>query len=174
MTPTMRNLTFFAAAALFAACGTSPAGEAPTEHPAATNLAVDLAGHGIPLTIEIGDAAILGTDSATVRWNEEFGHLTVQAGDRFSILITEEDGDIARLKADMERDQLRTNSIVEEQPDRIMWRSAFPDEDIVFLHFYRIVQTDGRAFVVQDDDQGRYNEADATRMMNSVRSKQPV
>ncbi|MBK7944568.1 MAG: hypothetical protein IPJ85_04335 [Flavobacteriales bacterium] len=171
----MRATILFSFAMLLAACNGGGAAEATSEQtPTVTSLAVDLTGHDIPFSIELGDAATLGVDSPTVRWNEEFGHLSVQAGERFSILITEEPGDIARMKADLNRDQLRTNSIVEEHPDRIIWRSAFPDEDIVFVHFYRVVEVDGRSFVVQDDDRGRFNEADATHMMNSVRTKQPV
>jgi len=171
----MRATILFSSALLLAACNGGGEAEAPTEQmPTATSLAVDLTGHDIPFTIELGDAATLGVDSPTVRWNEEFGYLYVQAGERFSILITEEPGDIARLKADLQRDQLRTSTIVEEKPDRIIWRSVFPDEDIVFIHFYQVVQADGRSFVVQDDDRGRYNEADVTRMVNAVRAKQPA
>lgn len=171
----MRATILFSSALLLAACSGGDAAEATTEQsPTATSLAVDLTGHDIPFSIELGDAATLGVDSPTVRWNEEFGHLSVQAGDRFSILITEEPGDIARMKADLGRDPLRTNSVVEEQPDRLIWRSTFPDEDIVFVHFYRVIQVDGRSFVVQDDDRGRYNEADVTRMANAVRVKQPA
>ncbi|HRD52014.1 MAG TPA: hypothetical protein PKY96_05135 [Flavobacteriales bacterium] len=171
----MRATIILFSALLLAACNSGGEAEATAEQSStATSLAVDLSGHNIPFSIELGDANTLGVDSPTVRWNEEFGHLSVQAGERFSILITEEPGDIARMKADLNRDPLRTNSVVEEQPDRIIWRSAFPDEDIVFVHFYRVVQVDGRTFVVQDDDRGRFNEADAARMMNSVRTKQPV
>ncbi len=171
----MRNTSLLLAALLFASCGGSNTSDpAADPAPVATSLAVDLAGHDIPFSIELGDAATLGVDTPTVRWNEEFGHLSVQAGERFSILITEEPGDIGRLKADLSRDPLRTNSIIEEQPDRIVWRSVFPDEDIVFVHFYRIVEADGRTFIVQDDDRGRYSEADVARMIGSVRTKQPV
>jgi hypothetical protein len=170
----MRSLPCLLLAVLLAACGAPPAEDHGAEPIPPASLALDLSGFDVPFSLELGDAATLGVDSPTVRWNEEFGHLSVQAGDRFSILITEEPGDIARMKADLDRDQLRTNSIVEEQPDRIIWRSAFPDEDIVFVHFYRIVEADGRTFIVQDDDRGRFSEADAARMMGSVRVKQPV
>jgi len=142
--------------------------------PAPTSLAVDLAGSGFPLTVELGDAATLGVDSAQVKWNEEAGQLEVRAGERFGILITEEPGDIPRLKADLQRDQLRTSTIIEEKNDRLIWRSAFPDEEIVFVHFYRVVEADGRMFVVQDDDHGRYSEADVSRMAGAVRTQQPV
>lgn len=142
--------------------------------PPAASLAVDLSGHGIPFSIEMGDAATLGVDTPTVVWSEESGQLSIWAGDRFSIIVTEEPGDIARLKADLARDPLRTSTIVEEQPDGLIWRSTFPDEDIVFLHFYRVVEAEGRTFIVQDDDRGRFSEADVRRMAGSVRTKQPV
>ena len=171
----MRATILLLSALLLAACNGGGEAEATSEQsPAATSLAIDLSGHDIPFSIELGDAATLGVDSPMVRWNEESGQLTVQAGERFSILITEEPGDIARLKADLERDPLRTSTIIEEQPDRVVWRSVFPDEEIVFVHFYRIVEAGGRAFIVQDDDRGRYSEADVARMIGSVRTNQPV
>ncbi|MBK6341589.1 MAG: hypothetical protein IPF41_03095 [Flavobacteriales bacterium] len=159
---------------LLIACGQQSADQASTIEQVAPSLAVDLAGHGFPLTVELGDAATLGVDSPTVRWNEDMGQLELHAGERFSILVTEESGDIARLKADLERDQLRTSAIIEEQPDRLIWRSTFPDEDIVFVHFYRVIQVDGRSFVVQDDDRSRFSEADVSRMVAAVRTQQPV
>lgn len=171
----MRTTIAFTMLLALTACGETPGEEKdPASGTTATNLAVDLSGHDIPLSVELGDPATLGVDSPTVSWNEDMGQLELRAGNRFSILITEEPGDIARLKADLERDQLRTSTIIEEQPDRLVWRSTFPDEDIVFVHFYRVVQVDGRSFIVQDDDRGRFNEADITRMIGAVRTKQPA
>lgn len=154
--------------------GTDSGQDAVSDSTPAASLALDLHGFDLPLTVEFGDPATLGVDSPSVRLNEDMGQLEVQAGDRFSILITEEPGDITRLKADLERDQLRTSIIIEEQPDRLVWRSSFPDEEIVFVHFYLVLQVDGRTFVAQDDDRGRYNETDIARMIGSVRIKQPV
>ncbi|MBK8225855.1 MAG: hypothetical protein IPK70_01605 [Flavobacteriales bacterium] len=170
----MRATLALLLSALLIACGQQATEPASSTEQVAPSLAVDLAGHGFPLTVELGDAATLGVDSPSVRWNEDMGQLELRAGERFSILITEEPGDIARLKADLERDQLRTSAIIEEQPDRLIWRSTFPDEDIVFVHFYRIVQAGDRAFVVQDDDRGRFSEADVSRMAAAVRTQQPV
>lgn len=161
--------------AILISCGDpSPDVDLQNQMTAPTSLAVDLDGSGFPLTVELGDPTTFGVDSAQVKWNEEAGQLEVRAGDRFGILITEEPGDLARLKADLQRDQLRTSTIVEEKPDRMVWRSTFPDEEIVFVHFYRVVEADGRMFVVQDDDHGRYSEADVYRMVDAVRTKQPV
>jgi hypothetical protein len=170
----MRAILSLIMSFLLIACGQQATEETLSTEQVVPSLAVDLVGHGFPFTVELGDAAALGVDSPMVRWNEDMGQLELRAGERFSILITEEQGDIARLKADLERDQLRTSAIIEEQPDRLIWRSAFPDEDIVFVHFYRIVQADDRSFVVQDDDRSRFSEADVARMAAAVRTKQPV
>lgn len=172
----MKSALSFVLALSLQACGggADPGQDSVMDAPPSASLAVDLHGFDLPLTVEFGDPATLGVDSPSVRMNEDMGQLEVQAGDRFSILITEEPGDIARLKADLERDPLRTSAIIEEQPDRLVWRSSFPDEEIVFVHFYRVLEVDGRTFVAQDDDRGRYNEADIARMIGSVRIKQPV
>ncbi|MCB0765307.1 MAG: hypothetical protein KDB84_11410 [Flavobacteriales bacterium] len=129
---------------------------------------IDLAPYDVPAVVELGDKATLRVDSATVAWNEEFGHLEVSAGDHFAIRITEDRGDMARLKADMERDMLRKHTVTEESPDLLIYRSQFPDEDLVFVHFYRIIRTHDRTFIVEDDPEGRFNEADIQRMERSV------
>lgn len=132
---------------------------------------VDLAAHDLPLTVDLGDRSTLGADSAEVAWNDEFGWLTVKAGERFAITISEEPGDMARLKADLERDMLQKHTVMEETPELIMYRSQFPDEDLVFIHFYRIIQTGGRTFVVEEASDGRFNEADIKRMVTAVQAK---
>jgi hypothetical protein len=133
---------------------------------------IDLGEHDVPLEVDLGDRATLGVDSASVAWNEEFGELRVNAGERFSISISEEPGDIARLKADLERDMLRRHTVLEETPEQVVYRSQFPDEDLVFVHFYRVITVGDRTFVVQDAAEGRFNEADVQRMVASVRLKQ--
>lgn len=154
--------------------------EAPTESasPVVENsapvLSVDLEGNDMPLVVELGDAATLGVDAPSTAWNEETGRVEVKAGDHFSLLISEEPGDLARLKADLERDVLRTHQIIQDSPEHVVYRSQFPDDALVFVHFYRIIKVDGREFVVQDDPAGRYNEADIERMARSVRTQRPV
>ena len=133
---------------------------------------VDLAEHDMPLEVDLGEKATLGVDSFSLAWNEEFGELRVNAGDHFAIAISEEPGDIARLKADLDRDMLRKHTLIDETPDKVVYRSQFPDEDLVFIHFYRVVPVGDRTFVVQDAPEGRYNEADVQRMVNSIRPKQ--
>ncbi len=155
---------------LLSACGDEkkPVLEEETkEQEAPTGTVHDLSSHDIPLIVRL-DHNTLGTDTPSVRWNEDIGKLEVQAGDRFSILVSEEAGDISRLKADLERDMLRKHTIIEEQQDLIIYRSTFPDDDIVFVHFYRILEHNGRTFVIESHDQGQFNESDIRRMAASV------
>ena len=126
---------------------------------------VDLLAHDMPLVVQLDPQV---QDTATVRWNEQLGRLEVSAGEGFQLTIMEEEADLDRLKADLERDMLRKNTIIEETPDQVIYRSEFPDETITFVHFYRIVRHDGRTFVVQSNDQGRFNETDVKRMAQSV------
>lgn len=88
--------------------------------------AIDLGKHDLPLLVDMGDLSTLGADSAIVKWNEEFGHLAVHAGERFAITISEAPGDIPRLKSDLDRDMLQKHSVIEETPERIVYRSQFP------------------------------------------------
>ncbi len=168
------GILVFALLAL-AACGDGKKEAAEQSTEANTNTApsyvVDLATYDLPLTVDLGDRSTLGADSAVVAWNEEFGWLTVKAGERFSITISEESGDMARLKADLERDMLQKHTVMEETPELLLYRSQFPDEDIVFIHFYRVIQAGGRTFVVEEAVEDRFNEADIKRMASAVQAK---
>lgn len=146
----------------------------PADTSAVAALVVDLAPHDMPFTLDLGDPATLGADSVAVRFNEEFGWLEVRAGERFALTIAEEPGDLARLKADLERDMLQKHTVIEETPELLVYRSQFPDEDLTFIHFQRIVTVEGRTFVVQDAQGGRFNEADVARMNGSIRTQRPA
>lgn len=148
--------------------------QTPADTTAVASLVVDLAPHDVPFALDLGDAATLGADSVAVRFNEEFGWLEVRAGERFALTIAEEPGDLSRLKADLERDMLQKHTVVQETPELLVYRSQFPDEDLTFVHFQRIVTVAGRTFVVQDAQGGRFNEADVTRMAGSIRTQQPA
>jgi len=141
---------------------------------AATATVLDLAPYDTPLLVDLGDLATLGVDSPTVKWNEELGQLEVWAGEHFGLLITEEPGDLARLKADLDRDMLRKHTVVEQTPERFVYRSEFPDDAGTYLHFYLTVHVGERSFVVTDMEQHQYNEADVRRMVNAVKAKPAV
>lgn len=161
------------------ACGSNdhtPEGEVvdSTGTAAVPPAVLDLAPYDTPLLVELGDLATLGVDSPTVKWNEEFGHLEVNAGDRFGLLITEEPADMKRVKADLDRDMLRKHTVMEESPEKLVYRSEFPDDAGTYIHFYRTVQVGDRTFVVTDTEQRRFNEADVQRMVGSIKAKAAV
>lgn len=133
--------------------------------------AVDLIPFDIPLVVELGDLSTLGVDSPTVKWSEDFGRLEVNAGKHFGLTITEEPADLARLKADLERDMLQSHTVIEETGEKLIYRSQFPDDAGTFIHFYRIVQVGDRTFIISDADQGVFNEADVRRMVASVKAR---
>lgn len=144
---------------------------ASAESTAVAEHIVDLTRFDLPLELSMGDLATLGVDSVAVKWNEEFGWLEVRAGDHFGLTISEEPGDLERLKADLDRSTLQTHELLRDSSDILVYRSQFPDEAIVFHHFYRSMEVDGRSFVVQDGPDGQYNEADVRRMVEAVRPR---
>ncbi|HEY0978000.1 MAG TPA: hypothetical protein VGE21_11080 [Flavobacteriales bacterium] len=138
--------------------------------------AIDLEPHGFPLELQAPDAqTLMGAEPAVV-FNENTGKLEIRAGDRFALTVVEEPGDMARLKADLDREQVRRNTVTSETPELLIYQSEFPDDpSLVFLHFYRIVQAGGRTFVVEDLQEGKpFNAQDIERMTPAVRAKQPV
>ena len=69
---------------------------------------------------------------------------------------------------------LQKHTVIEESPEKLVYRSQFPDDQLVFIHFYQIVQMDGRTFTVQDNEKGRFNETDVARMAKAVRTQRAV
>lgn len=174
----MKHTAFLTSLVLLCACGSGAATEqepgAPVA-PATPAPSIDLATHGLPLTITPPDKQLTGGAEPSVVWRDETGTLAVTAGEHFALEIREEPADLPRLKATLDRDLLRKNTIVREEPDLLVWRSEFPDDStLVFIHFYRVLQSEGREFTVQDADGLTFNEQDVERMCTSISPKLPA
>lgn len=178
----MKYLFLPVAAILLGACGDGKADVARQTQATADSLAagvraqsIDLSGHDLPLTLTLPDLQVLGVPEPSVVWKDETGKLEVRAGDHFGLWITEEPADVARLKADLDRDLLKKNTVVSESPDLLVYRSEFPDDPgLVFVHFYQVVRSAGRTFVVQDIDGARFNQQDVERMSRALASDHPA
>jgi hypothetical protein len=176
----MKKMFLLACAAVLCACGDGKkdaadqmAGEGAEVRPAN---AIDLASHELPLLLIPPDKQLLDGQEPQIAWKEEIGKLEVTAGEHFGLQISEEPADIGRLKADLDRDLLRKNTILKETPELVVYKSEFPDDStLVFIHFYQIVKAGERTFVVEDIDAGkRFNEQDVERMTAAIAPKQPV
>lgn len=178
----MKHLFLSAVALLACACGDGKADAVKEAQAKADSLAaaapanaLDLGRYDLPLVLNMPDAQTLGGAETSLVWKDEAGKLEVRAGDHFGLWITEEPGDPARWKADLDRDLLKKNTVLSEQPDLLIYKSEFPDDaSLVFIHFYRIVQAAGRTFVVQDMDGPRFNEQDVERMSQALSPRQPA
>ena len=178
----MKHLFLTASVLVMCACGDGKADAVEHAQATADSLAasahanvIDLAQYDLPLVVNMPDAQTLGGAEPSVVWKDETGKLEVRAGDHFGLWITEEPGDPARWKADLDRDLLKKNTVLSERPDLLIYKSEFPDDaSLVFIHFYRIIQADGRSFVVQDMDGPRFNEQDVDRMSGALSPRRPA
>lgn len=169
------------AALLMASCGggagTTPdaSGADSTGAAATTAPPIDLGAHGLPLVLHAPDKQLTGGQEPAIVWKDQTGVLEVRAGDHFGLLVIEEPGDIARKKADLDRDLLRRNTILKETPDLLVYRSEFPDDpSLVYIRFHRLVHAGDRHFVVEDIPELRFNEQDVERMVGAIAPKQPA
>lgn len=157
-----------ASLALLAACGeggSSSVDTPPGDSTAApTANVLDMSQFDMPLLVNVPEK---GTAPVAVM-NEEMGQMEVRAGDHFGLTIKEMEPDFARLKADLERDMLLKNTIVQETPALLLYRSEYPNEAGVFMHFMQVVKSGARTFVVEDLPNGRFNETDAKEMVAAV------
>ncbi|MDX9749735.1 MAG: hypothetical protein RBT71_01460 [Flavobacteriales bacterium] len=181
----MKHLLLGSAVLLLAACGDGKKEAAEklaameqesATAPAENEYLLDLSPFDMPLSVSMPEMTVPDADSTFggARWNEDTGQLIVQAGARFAITISEEPGDIGRLKAALERDMLRKHTILEEAPDLVVYRQEYPDDALVFVHFYQVIAHEGRQFVVESAPQGRFTEADVHRMRSAVRANLPA
>ncbi|MBL7962881.1 MAG: hypothetical protein JNM31_03460 [Flavobacteriales bacterium] len=167
----MLRLTSILFASLLWGCGTPSTDETGTTA-AAPPAGTDLSSYDLPLLVTLPDAQLTGGSEPQLGWREEEGWFQVNAGDAFRLRISEEPGDFARLKADLERDPIREARVIKEEPGLLVYRLEFPAEPgLVFVHFYQVITAGDRAFVVESDGEGRFTEADVERMRTSVTPK---
>lgn len=175
----MKRFLFFASAAavlLISSCGDGKADAAKQIAAVADSIkaanTIELAEHHLPLAVEVP----VGLPAATVLWKDEVGKLTVTAGDQFALEIFEGPSGLGRLKADLDRDLLKKNTVVEESPDLIIYRSEFPDDTaLVSHHFSQTITVGDRTFQVGDLETGTSYSLEAIRRMaTSVRVRQPA
>jgi hypothetical protein len=168
------SILCIASLALLAACGEggspsadTPSGDSTAATTAASPNVLDLSQFDMPLLVNVPEK---GTTPVAVM-NEEIGQVEVRAGDHFGVAIKETPPDFPRLKADLERDMLLKNTIVQETPELLVYRSEYPNEAGVFMHFMQVVKSGARTFVVEDLQNGRFNETDAKEMVAAVMPK---
>jgi hypothetical protein len=177
----MRSAILLARAALvLASCGggggkTDGGTDADSASVLAPANAIDLGAHGMPLVLNAPDKQLTGGQEPAIVWKDQTGVLEVRAGDHFGLLVIEEPGDIARKKADLDRDLLRKHTILKETPDLLVYRSEFPDDpSLVYIRFHQLVHAGDRHFVVEDIPELRFNEQDVERMVGAIAPKQPA
>lgn len=167
--------TVIALALLLNACGNGEADAAKQlaqADSARTAAMVDLSVHHLPLMLDMP----AGSPDPVLVWKEQIGTLAVRAGEHFALDISEAPADQERLKADLERDLLKRNTILEETPELLIYRSEFPDDTtLVFHHFERWITVDGRTLRVEDAKDGTaFTLEDVHRMASAVHGKKPV
>lgn len=165
---------------LLAGCGggaeqaTDAAAPVDSAHMAAPP-SIDLAAQGLPLLLTPPDRQFSEGQEPTIVWKDETGTLEVRAGDHFGLMIREEPADLPRLKAALDRDLLKRNTILRETPGLLLYKSEFPDDQsLVFMHFCQVVTAGDRTFIVQDIDGQTFNQQDIERMMAAVSPKPPA
>lgn len=168
------------ALALLAGCGggaeqASDPTQATDSSAAAAIPPIDLATYDLPLLLTPLDKQYTDGQEPAIVWKDETGTLEVKAGSHFGLVITEEPGDIPRLKASLDRDLLQKNTLLSETPEGLTYRSEFPDDPtLVFMHFYQVVKAGDRTFVVQDLEGQAFNQQDIDRMMAAISPKPPA
>lgn len=133
---------------------------------------IDLAEHHLPLVLHLP----VGLPEPSVIWQDDAGKLDIRAGEHFALEIYEVPFDMARLKADLERDLVKQNTVVAEHPDLLIFRSEFPDDSaLVFYHFQRSITAGGRSFTITDPMGGTpFTREDVERMAKAVHAKEPT
>jgi hypothetical protein len=176
----MKHLLPLLGLGLLAACGSGavqPVDDVASADSSATVAAapIDLASQGLPLLLTPPDKQLTAGQDPAMVWKDETGTLEIRAGDHFGLMIREEPGDIPRLKASLERDLLKKNTLLRETPELLTYKSEFPDDpSLVFMHFCQVVRAGDRTFVVQDIDGQTFNQQDIERMMAAVSPKPPA
>lgn len=160
---------------LFTACGDGRADAvkkmAAVEDSIKAASRIDLGAYHLPLAVQLP----AGLPAPSVLWKDEVGKLEVRSGDHFGLQLFEAPPDMDRIKADLDRDLLKKNTLLEDTPELLIYRSEFPDDTtLVFHHFHRSITVDGRTFQVEDLRGGApFSPEDIRRMAYAVRPAWP-
>jgi hypothetical protein len=178
----MKQLFLFALPLALFSCDPAPPSEASTDEVDTNAVAsemgdtmVDLSSHDLPLRLSAPDAQATMGAALAIRQNEERGWLEIDRGEHFMLRISETEGnDLARLKEDLQRDQLRKATVIDERPGLLLYKLEFPaDPSLVFVHFLREIAVGDRHFVVESAPDKTFNESDAWRMIAAISPVDP-
>jgi hypothetical protein len=131
---------------------------------------VDLAAYDLPLRLSAPDAQAAMGAALVLHPNEERGWLEVDRGEHFMLRISETEGDdLARLKEDLQRDQLRKATVITERPDLLLYKLEFPP----ILRWCSCTLCGRSASAAANSSlesapETRFNEGDAWRMIGAV------
>lgn len=131
---------------------------------------LDLTQYGIEASIFVPDTTKLPASLEA----KDYGELNIHLGDKYHFSFIE-GGDMNLKKSDLESDLLFVSTILEENPNMIIYKSDLPDGSVTYHHFYAIINVNGIDFEVSDMNMGEsLSEENIRRMvdiLNTLKSQ---
>lgn len=180
----MRSITLFSIALLTAftlqSCGSGSSGEEAAENQVDSvalprilengTTMLDLSGYFLPFSLYVPDS----TRGYPEVIETGYGETIVKVGSTYNMIIAE-GGDVAFKKVEIMDDLMYTNTIIEEGPEFILYKSEIKESFLEpEFHFYSVKTINGVTFEFRDNkDEGPFAESIARLMMESVNHLQP-
>ena len=125
---------------------------------------LDLSSHGVPVIITVPDSS-----KGKVEVEDASGPIKIRVGKSFRLSIFEEAGDRTLKKSDItSAEPKKFKRDLVEEPTTIVYENQLTDPE---FHFYTIVKTGEKTFVLEDlDGEEIYTEEQAKMMLESAKN----
>ncbi len=129
---------------------------------------MDLTEYGFPFSIWVPSSERTNTDPSS-EFDDSFMHLKIVAGTNFQMIIRQEPAMLDRLKMTLENDILRTHEYLTDEPQLLVYKSTYPDEELSSVHFYYAFEVNGEPYVAEDVKEVDLDETAVQEMLRSLR-----
>ena len=149
---------------VLASCGGSKSDEASMENMKEIKFAM----LGDSLSIMVPDS-VQGNLKIT---DQQWGATEIKIGEKFQISVQQQDGDIALVKSDIERnDVFKLQKYITDEPNLLFWEAKNPEMEPANFHFYTIQKIGNTPYEIKDVDSGEaYSEGNVQAMIGAAKT----
>lgn len=98
------------------------------------------------------------------------GDLHIRIGDQFWIVASQENKDIASVKAEIEENMLFTSRIIEENGTSVLYQRLLPDGSAYDYSYRNVSSINGKPYFFKTSEEGEYSKESVDLMRTAITS----
>lgn len=109
-------------------------------------------------------------DDTEIHFNDATGDLHIQIGNRFWLIVSQEEGSIAQVKEEIQEDMLFKNVIIEETMNSLLYRRVLPDGNTHDYNYCKRVEMADKTYLFRTSEEGEFSKENVDLMVSAVES----